>query len=84
MSPTIKMIALSVLLTVTLIGGVNWLVTGINSFKNDNEATNDLLQNQLNISAEISNIIYFIVFACNLLLIGWVGLCHKNLCKSNI
>ena len=53
---------------VSLIGGVNWLVTAINSWTNNNEETPDLLQQNLNLSTGVSNVIYIVVFVCTLLL----------------
>lgn len=52
---------------VSLIGGLNWLVTAINTWSNDSD-TEDLLQHQLNINKHVSNVIYIIVFLCTLAL----------------
>ena len=54
---------------VSLIGGVNWLMTAINTMtESDPEPVPDLLQNQLNLHQGLSNVIYIIVFACTLAL----------------
>jgi len=50
---------------VSLIGGVNWLVTAINNWSDD-DVTNDLLTTQLNIPSDVSHVIYIIVFICAL------------------
>lgn len=54
---------------VSLIGGVNWLMTAINSWNDGTNSTvDDLLQQQLGLSPEISNIVYVLVFVCTLAL----------------
>ncbi len=50
---------------VTLVGGVNWLVTAINTWSKDEE-TYDLLQDQFSMNRHAANIIYILVFACTL------------------
>lgn len=60
-------IALFFVSFVALIGGVNWLITAINSWTNDNEETPDLLQHNMNLSVGLSNVIYVVVFVCTLL-----------------
>ena len=52
---------------VSLIGGVNWLTTAINTWSNDTD-TDDLLQTQFNIDKHVANVIYIIVFLCTLAL----------------
>jgi uncharacterized membrane protein YuzA (DUF378 family) len=52
---------------VSLIGGVNWLMVGINDW-DGNDDVPDLLQHQLGLPNEVSNIIYFVVFGCTLAL----------------
>ncbi len=51
---------------VSLVGGVNWLLTAINSWKEGKEVTYDLLQHQFNMSVDVANVIYIVVFACTL------------------
>ena len=53
---------------VSLIGGVNWLFTAINSWSNGNEETPDLLQKNMQLSTEFSNVIYVVVFVCTVFL----------------
>lgn len=62
---------------VSLIGGVNWLVTAINNWSDDDQ-TNDLLQKQLNINEHVANGIYIVVFLCTLALFLMVAF-PKNL-----
>jgi len=50
---------------VTLVGGVNWLVTAINTWSKDEE-TYDLLQDQFSMNRHAANIIYILVFVCTL------------------
>lgn len=52
---------------VSLIGGVNWLMVGINNWGSDHDVP-DLLQHQIGLSNEVSTIIYFVVFGCTLAL----------------
>lgn len=52
---------------VSLIGGINWLTTAINTWSNDN-VTDDLLQTQFNIDKHVANSIYIVVFLCTLAL----------------
>ena len=52
---------------VSLVGGLNWLVTAINSWNND-DTTPDLIQHQLKIPADAANVIYIVVFVCTLAL----------------
>lgn len=52
---------------VSLIGGINWLVTAINNWSDD-EKTNDLLTNQLGMNEDLAHIIYIVVFVCTLAL----------------
>ena len=52
---------------VSLIGGVNWLVTAINTWKNE-DSTQDLLQEQLKLNVHVANSIYVVVFLCTLAL----------------
>ena len=53
---------------IALVGGINWLVTAINSWSNNSEPTVDLLQKNLNIPVDVSNVIYVVVFVCTLVL----------------
>lgn len=57
-----------ILAFIALVGGINWLVTAINSWSNDSEPTDDLLQKNLNIPVDVSNVIYVLVFICTLVL----------------
>ena len=50
---------------IALVGGINWLVTAINSWSNNSEPTVDLLQKNLNIPVDVSNVIYVVVFLQN-------------------
>ena len=52
---------------VSLVGGINWLMTAINNWSDD-EQTNDLLQKQLNMNEHVANVIYIVVFLCTLAL----------------
>jgi uncharacterized membrane protein YuzA (DUF378 family) len=65
---------------VSLIGGVNWLVTAINTWSND-EDTYDLLQEQFKIHKHAANIIYILVFICTLALFLMVAF-PQNLKKA--
>lgn len=67
MSINFEYIALFFVSFVALIGGINWLITALNSWANDNEETPDLLQHNLNLSVGLSNIIYVVVFGCTVL-----------------
>ena len=67
MNVNFEYIALLIVSLISLIGGVNWLITAINSWANDNEETPDLLQHNLNLSTGFSNVIYVVVFVCTLL-----------------
>lgn len=53
---------------VSLVGGINWLLTAINSWTENSEATVDLLQHQFKMPVDIANVIYIIVFICTLAL----------------
>lgn len=66
---------------VSLVGGINWLMTAINSWNNDSESTLDLLQEQFKIPVDISNVIYTVVFACTLFLFLMVAF-PQNLKKA--
>ena len=61
-------IIVKILAFIALVGGINWLVTAINSWSNDSEPTYDLLQKNLNIPVDVSNVIYILVFICTLVL----------------
>ncbi len=65
---------------VSLVGGINWLVTAINSW-NENESTVDLLQHQLSIPMDVANVIYIVVFVCTLVLLLMVAF-PNNLKKA--
>ena len=54
--------------SVSLVGGLNWLLTAINSWNEDSESTVDLLQHQINMSVDAANVIYIVVFICTLAL----------------
>ena len=58
------------LLAIVFVGGVNWLVTGIRSMQEDNTPVDDLLE-LIGIPQEVSNVIYFVVFACSLAMLLW-------------
>ena len=66
---------------VSLVGGLNWLMTAINSWNNNSDDTNDLLQNQLNMSVDAANVIYIVVFVCTLALFLMVAF-PQNLKKA--
>jgi len=51
---------------VSLVGGLNWLMTAINSWNEGHESTVDLLQHQFKIPVEVANIVYIVVFVCTL------------------
>jgi len=53
---------------IVAVGGINWLVTGIRSNVNDNEEVSDLL-NLIKMPQFVSNIIYYIVFVCSMLVL---------------
>lgn len=65
---------------VSLIGGVNWLMTAINSWEED-EPVVDLLQHQLKIPMHVANILYIVVFICTLALFLMVAF-PQNLKKA--
>jgi len=53
---------------VSLVGGLNWLMTAINSWNENSELTVDLLQHQFKMPVDVANVIYIIVFICTLAL----------------
>ena len=53
---------------VSLVGGLNWLMTAINSWNDDSRNTEDLLQHQFKMPVDVANVIYIIVFICTLVL----------------
>lgn len=57
------------LLTVVLIGGVNWLVTAIRNMHGGGE-TDDLLS-LMHIPQDVNNIIYILVFVASLVVFLW-------------
>ena len=61
------------MLVVLLIGGVNWLVTGIRSAQDGNEEVKDLL-NLVNIPQEVSNVVYYLVFVVSVLVLLWAAM----------
>ena len=63
---------------VSLVGGVNWLVTAINSWNNNSERTEDLFQH---IPMDVANVIYIVVFVCTLALFLMVAF-PQNLKKA--
>lgn len=65
---------------VSLIGGFNWLMTAVNSWKEE-DITYDLLQQQLKIPIHAANVIYIVVFICTLALFLMV-LFPQNLRKA--
>lgn len=65
---------------VSLIGGVNWLVTAINSWS-EQQDTVDLLQHQFKIPMDVANVIYVVVFICTLALFLMVAF-PQNLKKA--
>jgi hypothetical protein len=50
---------------VLLLGGVNWLVTAIRSWQNDNDVE-DLFE-LINVPQNVSNVLYCVVFVVSLL-----------------
>jgi len=69
---------------ISFIGGVNWLVTAINSWINSSEPNcSDLLQDQMNIDTDVANVIYCVVFLCSLALLCMIinpNVVKKNMC----
>lgn len=53
---------------VSLVGGINWLVTAINSWNDGGEQTPDLIQHQIGLPVDVANVIYIVVFVCTLVL----------------
>ena len=53
---------------VSLVGGINWLVTAINSWNDGGEQTPDLIQLQIGLPVDVANVIYIVVFVCTLVL----------------
>jgi len=67
MAINVEYIALLLVSLISLIGGINWLITAINSWANNNEETPDLLQKNMKFPVGLSNVIYIVVFVCTLL-----------------
>ena len=65
---------------VSLVGGLNWLMTAVNSW-NENEPTFDLLQHQLKMPLHVANVVYIVVFVCTLALFLMVAF-PQNLKKA--
>lgn len=65
---------------VSLVGGINWLMTAINSW-NNNEPTFDLLQHQFKMPIHVANVVYIVVFVCTLALFLMVAF-PQNLKKA--
>lgn len=53
---------------ISLVGGLNWLVTAINSWNYKGLDSIDLLQDQMKIPVDVANVIYILVFICTLAL----------------
>ena len=66
---------------VSLVGGLNWLMTAINSWNNHSEETPDLLQHQFKMHVNVANVVYIIVFVCTLALFLMVAF-PQNLKKA--
>ena len=66
---------------ISLVGGLNWLMTAINSWNNDFDSVIDLLQDQLKMPADVANIVYIIVFISTLALFLMVAF-PQNLKKA--
>ena len=66
---------------VSLVGGLNWLMTAINSWNEDSINTEDLLQHQFKMPVDVANVIYIIVFICALALFLMVAF-PQNLKKA--
>jgi len=65
---------------VSLVGGINWLITAINSW-NEDESTVDLLQHQFKMPMTAANVVYIVVFVCTLALFLMVAF-PQNLKKA--
>lgn len=66
---------------ISLVGGLNWLMTAINSWNQGKENTVDLLQDQFNMPVDVANVIYIVVFICTLALFLMVAF-PQNLKKA--
>jgi L-asparagine transporter-like permease len=66
---------------VSLVGGLNWLMTAINSWGNRSESTEDLLQHQFKMPVDVANVVYIVVFVCALALFLMVAF-PQNLKKA--
>ena len=66
---------------VSLVGGLNWLMTAINTWNNNSDATVDLLQHQFKMPVDVANVIYIVVFVCTLALFLMVAF-PQNLKKA--
>lgn len=66
---------------VSLVGGLNWLMTAINSWNENSEPTVDLLQHQFKMPVHVANVVYIVVFVCTLALFLMVAL-PQNLKKA--
>jgi len=54
-------------LFLVLIGGINWLVTGVRSLMNESDPQVDDLLELIKLPQEVSNIIYIVVFVATLI-----------------
>jgi len=54
---------------IVLVGGVNWLMTGINNMDAKKETDIPDLLDTLGLNQDVSNWIYIVVFACTLLFV---------------
>lgn len=66
---------------VSLVGGLNWLMTAINSWNENSESTVDLLQHQFKMPVDVANVVYIVVFVCTLALFLMVAF-PQNLKKA--
>ena len=66
---------------ISLVGGLNWLMTAINSWNENSEPTVDLLQHQFKMPVDVANVVYIVVFVCTLALFLMVAF-PQNLKKA--
>jgi len=63
----VKEIVYYMSLFLVLIGGINWLVTGVRSLMNESDPQVDDLLELIKLPQEVSNIIYIVVFVATLI-----------------
>lgn len=73
-----KMFAWFFLLTVVFVGGLNWLITGIRSMEQGNIEVEDGFHLIPGFPQEVSNILYFVVFAATLVMVIWAIFYNYN------